>query len=64
LLGIGLGIYGLELRRSIQETLSDIYYRMNFCDAIASGGTLIIGQIAVQVSAKRDARSFWWGVGA
>jgi hypothetical protein len=38
---------------------------MNFCDAIASGGTSIVGQIAVRVNAKRDARSFWWwGVGA
>jgi hypothetical protein len=61
---MGLGIYRLELRRSIQETLSDIYYRMNFCDAITSGGTSIVGQIAVQVNAKRDARLFWWGVGA
>jgi hypothetical protein len=28
---------------------------------IASGGASIIGKIAVQVDAERDARSFWWG---
>jgi hypothetical protein len=37
LLRMGIGIYGLELRRSMRETLSDIYYRMHFCDEIASG---------------------------
>jgi hypothetical protein len=43
------------------EILSDIYYRMNFCDVIMSGGASIASKIAVQVDARRDARSFWWG---
>jgi hypothetical protein len=42
----------------MRETLSDIYYRMNFCDISASGGILITGKIIVQVDVERDARSF------
>jgi hypothetical protein len=60
ILRMGVGRYGLELRRSILESLSDIYYRMNFCNVIMSGGTLIAGKIAVQVDVKRDARAFSW----
>jgi hypothetical protein len=58
---MGIGIYKLGLRRSIRETLSDIYYRIYFCDVIASGVHQLQGKIAVQVDGKRDARSFWWG---
>ena len=45
----------------MRETLSDIYYRIYYCDAIASGVYQLQGKIAVQVDGKRDARSFWWG---
>src|SRR6266496_5235967 len=31
LLRMGLGRYGVELQRSKQESLSDIYYRIHFC---------------------------------
>jgi hypothetical protein len=30
ILRMGVGRYGLELRRSMRETLSDIYYRIQF----------------------------------
>jgi hypothetical protein len=43
------------------EMLSDIYYRIHFFYETESGGASIAGKIAVQVDAKRDARSFWWG---
>ncbi len=56
---MGIGIYRLELRRSMQETLSDIYYRIHFCYATVLGSALIAGKIAVQVDAKRDAQLFW-----
>ena len=46
----------------MRETLSDIYYRIHFFYETVSGGASIAGKIAVQVDAKRDARSFWWGV--
>jgi hypothetical protein len=39
------------------EILSNIYYRMNFYDAIMSGSAAIAGKIVVQVDAERDARS-------
>ena len=39
--------YGLDLRRSMLEILSDIYYRMHSYDAITSGGALIAGKITV-----------------
>jgi hypothetical protein len=58
---MGVERYGLDLRRSMLKILSDIYYRMNFCDVIMSGGASIAGKIAVQVDAGRDARSFRWG---
>ena len=61
-------IYGLELRRSIQETLSDIYYKIYYCDVIASGVYQLQGKITVQVDANatRDhlgsaGCQFWWG---
>ena len=60
LLRMGIRIYKLGLRRSILEILSDIYYRIHFCDAFASGSASIAGKITVQVDAKRDARSFGW----
>ena len=47
LLRIGIGIYRLELRRSIHEILSDIYYRIHFYNIIISGGILIAGKIIV-----------------
>jgi hypothetical protein len=43
------------------EMLSDIYYRIHFFYETVSGGASIAGKIVVQVDAKRDARSFWWG---
>ncbi len=52
---MGIGIYGLELRRSMQETQSDIYYRFNFCDETILGSALIAGKIIVQVDIERDA---------
>ena len=65
---MGIGIYGLELRRSIQETLSDIYYKIYYCDAIAFGVHQLQGKIIVQVdvNATRDhlggtGCQFWWG---
>jgi hypothetical protein len=45
------------------EILSDIYCRIHFCNAIASGIALIAGKIAVQVDARRDARLILWLVG-
>ena len=63
ILRMGVERYGLDLRRSMLKILSNIYYRINFCNAIMSGGALIAGKIAVQVDAGRDARSFWWGSG-
>ena len=59
ILRMGIGKYGLELRRSMRETLSDIYYRIHYYDVIVSGGASVAGKIAVQVDVKRDARSFW-----
>ena len=47
MLRMGIGIYRLGLRRSILEILSDIYYRIHFCDIIVSGGVLIVGKITV-----------------
>jgi hypothetical protein len=44
---MGIGIYGLGLRRSILEILNDIYYRIHFCDAIASGNVSIARKITV-----------------
>ena len=61
ILRIGIRRYGLELRRSMLEILSDIYYRIHFFYETVSGGALIAGKIVVQVDARRDARSFWWG---
>jgi hypothetical protein len=61
ILRMGVRRYGLDLRRSMLEILSDIYYKIHFYDVIVSGGASIAGKIAVQVDAKRDARSFWWG---
>jgi hypothetical protein len=43
------------------EILSDIYYRMNNYNVIASGVHQLQGKIIVQVDARRDARSFQWG---
>jgi hypothetical protein len=63
ILRMGVGKYGLELRRSIRETLSDIYYRIHFPYETVSRGASIAGKIAVQVDAGRDARSFWCGRG-
>jgi hypothetical protein len=37
ILRTGVGRYGLDLRRSMLEILSDIYYRMNNYNVIASG---------------------------
>ena len=45
----------------MRETLSDIYYKIHYCDGTMSGGASIASKITVQVDAKRDARSFWWG---
>ena len=47
ILRMGVGICGLDLRRSMLEILSDIYYRMHSYDAITSGGALIAGKITV-----------------
>jgi hypothetical protein len=58
--------YGLELRKRLLGILSDIYYRIYYCDELASRSALIAGKITVQVNAERDARSFlvgWWVVG-
>ena len=56
--------YKLGLKRSMRETLSDIFYKMYYYNIILFGGALVAGQIRVQVDAERDARSFWWGGGA
>ena len=63
ILRTGVGRYRLDLRRSMLKILSDIYYRMNFYNIIILYGVAIAGKIAVQIDAKRDARSFcwWWG---
>ena len=47
MLRIGIGIYRLELRRSILEILSDIYYRIYFYNVIVLGGASIAGKIVV-----------------
>jgi hypothetical protein len=47
ILRMGVRRYGLDLRRSMLKILSDIYYRMNFCNVIISGGVLIIFKITV-----------------
>ena len=46
----------------MRETLSDIYYRIHYYNVIMSGSAALAGKIAVHVDARRDARSFWWGV--
>jgi hypothetical protein len=61
ILRMGIGSYGLDLRRSMLEILSDIYYRIYCYNETMSGSASIAGKIAVQVDAGRDARSFWWG---
>jgi hypothetical protein len=58
---MGVRRYRLDLKKSMQETLSDIFYKMYYYNIIMSSGASIIGKIAVQVDAERDARSFWWG---
>ena len=58
---MGVRKYGLDLKRSMRETLSDIFYKMYYYNVILSGGASIAGQIRVQVGVERDARSFWWG---
>jgi hypothetical protein len=63
ILRMGVGRYGLDLRRSMLEILSDIYYRMNFCETIVSGSAAIVGQIIVQVDARRRAIIFVGVVG-
>ena len=60
ILRMGVGRYGQDLRRSMLEILSDIYYRIHYYDVIMSGGALITGKITVQVDTERDARSFGW----
>ena len=40
---------------------SDIYYRIYFFYETMLGSVAIVGKITVQVDARRDARSFWWG---
>jgi hypothetical protein len=47
ILRIGVERYRLDLRRSMLKILSDIYYRMNFCNVIMLGGASIAGKIAV-----------------
>ena len=59
---MGVRRYGLDLKRSMREMLSNIFYRMYYYNVIVSGGASIAGQITVQVGVERDARSFWWGV--
>jgi hypothetical protein len=49
---MGVREYGLDLRRSMQETLSNIFYRMYYYNVIMSGGTSIAGKITVQVDAN------------
>ena len=53
--------YGLELQKRLQGILNDIYYRIHSYNVIVSGSASIAGKITVQVDARRDARSFWWG---
>ena len=62
ILRIVVGVYGLDLRRSMRETLSDIFYKLYYYNVIMSGGASIAGKITVQVDAERDARSFLVGV--
>ena len=47
LLRMGIRIYKLGLRRSILEILSDIYYRIHFCDVIASSNASITSKITM-----------------
>ena len=60
ILKIGVRKYKLKLRKSIQEILSNIYYRMYFYYKTVSKGALIASKIIIQVDTRRDARSFWW----
>ena len=51
-LRMGLGMYGLDLGRSKQETLSNIYYRIYYLLCNNVGRASIAGKITVQVDAK------------
>jgi hypothetical protein len=60
---IGARIYGPELRKSIRETLSDIYYRIQIllCNCIER--TSIAGKITVQLGADATRAHFGGGGG-
>jgi hypothetical protein len=57
ILRIVAGVYGLDLRRSMLETLSHMLYRMYYYNEIRYSGASITGKITVQVDAECDARS-------
>src|SRR5438105_15817231 len=62
-LRIGLGMYGLDLGRSMQETLSDIYYRIYYllCNNVRHAS--ITGKSRVQVNANTTVTHFGGVVG-
>ncbi len=39
----------------MREILSDIFYRIHYCNVARSSGTSIVGKIIVEVDAKCDA---------
>ena len=56
-------MYGLDLGRSKQETLSDIYYRIYYLLCSCVGRALIAGKITVQVNADATRAHFGGVVG-
>jgi hypothetical protein len=54
--------YGLELQKRLPGSPSDIYYRIHYCDVIASGVHQLQGKITVQVDANAT-RDHLGGVG-
>jgi hypothetical protein len=58
ILRIVVGVYGLDLRRSMLKTLSHIFHRIYYYNETVSSGASIVGKITVQVGVRREARSF------
>jgi hypothetical protein len=51
ILRMGVGRSGLDLRKSMREILSDIFYRIHYCNVAMSNSTSIIGKITVRINA-------------
>jgi hypothetical protein len=49
ILRIVVGVYGLDLRRSMLETLSHIFHRIYYYNKTMSSGASITGNITVQM---------------